>query len=98
VPATLAQLEAIVDASGVTTTIEAHMPTGGRPRQLPVRSLLIGLLAAIADDRPAHLSRAHAALIGLPDAPTAAAWAWSPPPATVTTLSPTAKSNAPTPR
>jgi hypothetical protein len=68
VPATLAQLEAIVDASGVTTTIEAHMPTGGRPRQLPVRSLLIGLLAAIADDRPAHLSRAHAALIGLPDA------------------------------
>jgi hypothetical protein len=68
VSATLEELEAIVDASGLSERIEANMPTGGRPRQLPVRTLLIGVLAAIADDRPAHLTRVHAALVSLSDA------------------------------
>jgi hypothetical protein len=36
-----------------------------RPRQLEVRTLLLGVLLAIADDRPAHLSRVHRALVGL---------------------------------
>ena len=64
--ATLSEFEAIVDASGVAKRIEARMPTGGRPRQLPVRTLVVGILLAIADDRPAQLTRVHQALIGLP--------------------------------
>jgi len=61
----LAAVETIIDAAGVSTQWEAAMPTGGRPRQLPVRTLLVGIAAAIADDRPAHLSRVHRALVGL---------------------------------
>lgn len=66
--ATLAELEAVVDASGVATVLEVAMPTGGRPRQLPVRSLLVGILVALDDDRPAQLTRVHQALVGLPSA------------------------------
>ncbi|HVA44149.1 MAG TPA: hypothetical protein VNF50_11765 [Acidimicrobiales bacterium] len=44
---------------------EAAMPTGGRPRQLCVRSLLVGILLALGDDRPAQLVRVHEALVGL---------------------------------
>jgi hypothetical protein len=44
------------------------MPTGGRHRQLPVRTLIVGVLLALADDRPAHLTRVHAALVALPAA------------------------------
>ena len=61
----LGALEAIVDAAGVADAIEAAMPTGGRPRQLPVRTLLVGVAAALADDRPAHLTRVLRALVGL---------------------------------
>lgn len=61
----LGRLEAIIDASGVAPRIEALLPTGGRPRQLRVRTLLVGMLAALADGRPAHLSRVYAALVGL---------------------------------
>ena len=67
-PPTLPTLEAIVDASGVAEMIEACMPTGGRPRQLSVRTLLIGVLLALGDDRPAQLTRVHAALVCLPAA------------------------------
>lgn len=67
-PASLNELEALVDTSGVAEMIETHMPTGGRPRQLSVRTLIIGILLAIADDRPAQLTRVHQALIALPDA------------------------------
>lgn len=66
--ATLAALEALVDTSGVAEQIEARMPTGGRPRQLRVRTLVVGVLLALADDRPAQLTRIHAALTALPDA------------------------------
>jgi hypothetical protein len=64
--ARLERLEAIVDASGVAERIEALLPVGVRPRQLRVRTLLLGMLAAAADGRPAHLSRVHAALLWLP--------------------------------
>jgi hypothetical protein len=62
---TLARLEAIVDASGVATEIEARLPLGVRRRQLRVRTLLVGLLLTLADGRPAHLSRVHGALVAL---------------------------------
>lgn len=45
--------------------VEALLPVGGRPRQLAVRTLLIGMLLAASDDRPAHLVRVHQALIEL---------------------------------
>jgi hypothetical protein len=61
----LALIEAIVDRSGVTGGLEALMSSGGRPRQLRIRTLLIGILSAAADGRPAHLRRIHAALIAL---------------------------------
>jgi hypothetical protein len=63
--AALAQLEAIVDTAAVAASLEPMLPAGGRPRQLAVRTLLIGMLAAQADDRPAHLTRVHDALVGL---------------------------------
>jgi hypothetical protein len=48
--------------------IEALLPVGVRRRQLPVRSWLLGVLLCLADGRPAHLTRAHEALVGLPEA------------------------------
>lgn len=57
----------MLDASGVAPSIEAALPTGGRPRQLRVRTLILGILLALADARPAHLRRIHAALLALPD-------------------------------
>lgn len=63
--AALADIEAIIDAAAITARIEMALPTGGRPRQLRVRTLLIGMLAAQSDDRPAHLVRVHRALVGL---------------------------------
>ena len=64
-PATLAELEALLDAADVTAGLERALPVGGRPRQLPARTLLIGMLLTQADGRPAHLTRVHQALVGL---------------------------------
>ena len=61
-------LEEIIDASGAAPRIEAMLPTGARPRQLSVRTLLAGLCLAQADHRPAHLTRVHHALAHLPEA------------------------------
>ena len=66
--ARLERLERIVDAAGVAGRIEAMLPVGVRPRQLRVRTLLVGMLLAAADGRPAHLSRVHEALTALPEA------------------------------
>jgi hypothetical protein len=63
----IALLEEIIDAAGIDTALEAAMPSGGRPRQLSVRTLLVGMLAAAADNRPAHLTRVHHALVDLDD-------------------------------
>jgi len=63
----LERLQAIVDASGVTARVEAMLPIGVRPRQLSVRTLLLGMLTALSDGRPAHLRRVHEALIDLPE-------------------------------
>ena len=64
-PDVLARFEAIVDDSGVAGMIEGLLPIGVRPRQLSVRTLVVGVLAALCDHRPAHLSRVHRALVDL---------------------------------
>jgi len=62
----LAVLEAIVADSGLGETLEALLPTGVRHRQLPISTLLVGMLADVADGRPAHLTRVLDALRALP--------------------------------
>jgi hypothetical protein len=64
----LARLEALVDASGIAGRIEPLLPVGVRSRQLEVRTLVLGMLLCQADHRAAHLTRVHAALVGLGDA------------------------------
>jgi hypothetical protein len=63
----LAVLEQAIDISGVAPRIEAMLPAGARPRQLSVRTLLAGMCLTQADGRPAHLTRVHQALAGLPE-------------------------------
>jgi hypothetical protein len=63
----LAAWEQVIDASGVAPRIEATLPAGVRARQLSVRTLLAGMCLAMADHRPAHLTRVHQALTALSD-------------------------------
>jgi hypothetical protein len=63
----LAASEAVIDASGVAARVEAVLPSGARPRQLAVRTLLLGMMLALADGRPAHLTRVRHALTALPE-------------------------------
>jgi hypothetical protein len=58
-------IEDIIDASGTAPVIESLLPHGVRGRQLSVRTLLAGLMLALADGRPAHLTRLRQALIAL---------------------------------
>ena len=62
----LAVIEAIIDASGAAPAIEELLPRGVRGRQLSIRTLLTGMMLALDDSRPAHLTRVRQALIGLP--------------------------------
>ena len=64
----LAVIEDIIDASGAAPAIEALLPAAARRRQLTARTLLTGMLLALADRRPAHLTEARNALITLPEA------------------------------
>jgi hypothetical protein len=49
----------VVDASGVAARLEALLEKGtGRPRTLPLRSLLVALLLLALDDRALHLKAA----------------------------------------
>ena len=64
----LARLEAIIDSSGAAPRIEQMLPAGVRRRQLTARTLLLGMLLALDDDRPAQLTRVRAALTALPEA------------------------------
>ena len=61
----LDRIEVIVDRSEIAQRIEAALPIGVRPRQLSVRTLLLGMLLTQTDSRPAHLSRVHQALLEL---------------------------------
>jgi hypothetical protein len=66
--ARLERLERIVERAGIAERIEALLPIGVRPRQLRVRTLLVGMLLVACEGRPAHLSRMHEALLLLPEA------------------------------
>jgi hypothetical protein len=63
----LAALEDIIDNSLAAARMEALLPAGARHRQLTVRTLSLGMLLALADRRPAHLTEVHRALTGLPE-------------------------------
>ena len=65
--AELAVIENIVDASGAAEMIEALLPPAVRRRQLTACTLLAGMMLTLADGRPAHLTRVHQALTGLPE-------------------------------
>jgi hypothetical protein len=58
-------LEEVIDRSRIAPRIEMALPIGVRGRQLLIRTLLLGILLALADHRPAHLTRVHHALITL---------------------------------
>jgi hypothetical protein len=64
---TLAGIEAVIAGSGAGEAIEALLPDAVRGRQLHAGTLLAGKMLALSDDRPAHLTRAHQALTGLPE-------------------------------
>jgi hypothetical protein len=64
----LAVIEDIAVASGAAEAIEELLPDGARKRQLTAGTLLTGMMLALDDGRPAHLTRAHAALLALPEA------------------------------
>jgi len=61
----LGRAEAVVDAAGIAPALEARLDVGVRPRQLAVRTLLVGIVLTVGDDRPAHLARVHRALVAL---------------------------------
>ncbi len=62
----LAAIEALIDGSGIAEQIQALLPPAVRTRQLTARTLLAGMLLALAGRRPAHLTEARSALIALP--------------------------------
>jgi hypothetical protein len=63
----LAAIEDIIDASGVAPAIEDLLPHSVRSRQLTARTLLTGMLLALAGCRPAHLTAVRDALTSLPE-------------------------------
>jgi hypothetical protein len=63
----LTVIEQIVSSSGVATAIEQMLPAGVRERQLTASTLLTGMMLALADGRPAHLTRVLEALLALPE-------------------------------
>ena len=64
--AQLARIERIIDASGVAARIEALLPVGVRPRQLSVRTLMVGMALAMLAGRVAHLTNVLGAVRALP--------------------------------
>jgi hypothetical protein len=61
------QIEQIIDASGIASEIELMLPIGIRPRQLKIRTLLIGMTLALRAGRQAFLTEVHRTLTELPD-------------------------------
>lgn len=63
----LGRVEAIIDASGIAAQIELLLPTGVRPRQLKVRTMLVGMVLTMLNGRGALLKNIHRTLLGLPE-------------------------------
>lgn len=61
----LAAAERMVATSKMATMIDEHMPTGGRPRQLVPAAVLVGILLALQNGRPAQLVWAWRELLAL---------------------------------
>jgi hypothetical protein len=64
----IARLEELFDSEGLAgqiAALEAELGSGVRPRQLPVRTFLLGIALCLSDGRPAHLVRVHEALCSL---------------------------------
>jgi hypothetical protein len=58
----LSRLEAVLDEEVLAREIavlEASLPVGVRPRQLRIRTFLLGVACCLYDGRPAHLVRVH---------------------------------------
>jgi hypothetical protein len=66
-PERLGRVERIIDASGTAARIEPLLPIGVRPRQLRVRTLLIGMVLTMLSGRDALLTGVLAALLELPE-------------------------------
>jgi hypothetical protein len=61
------RIEQIIDAAGIASEIELMLPIGVRPRQLKIRTLLIGMTLTARAGRPAFLRAVHTTLTVLPD-------------------------------
>jgi hypothetical protein len=68
VSARLERVEEMIDACGVAERIEALLPVGVRPRQLWVRTLLVGMILAMRAGRDALLTHILRALLELSEA------------------------------
>jgi len=53
----------LLERSGVPEMLESWMPRTGRPRELCPKDILFGMLVAIDEDRVAHLTAGHEALL-----------------------------------
>lgn len=62
-------VEACIDASGVAELLEGLLPRGGRPREISVRTFLVGMLLAVRAGMAPHIEKARWVLSELP-APT----------------------------
>ena len=60
-------IEEIIDASGIASEIERLLPTGIRPRQLKIRTLLIAMTLTLRAGRQAFLTDVHTTLRALPE-------------------------------
>jgi hypothetical protein len=67
VSARLERVERIIDASHTAERVEALLPVGVRPRQLRVRTLMVGMVLAMLAGRDALLTNVLHALLELPE-------------------------------
>lgn len=57
--------ERIIDASGVVELVDPLLPSKGRPRQLPLRTLLVGCVMTAMLKQPLHICRVREVLLDM---------------------------------